>query len=399
MGALSKASITESSEVLEQMSPAPSPLPVRRVVLMIGQLGMGGTEKQVAMLAHGLHERGIDTSVWVLFGDTDTVHGDALRRDGIPVLDLRLRRYRKLSHLLPNFARLGDMTVRLRRERPDIVHAFLFHSYVVGVPAARTARVPVFVAGRRSLGNFKEGRPVALAAERLVTRFTDLIIANAEAVAQDTKQRERISGDKLEVVYNGLAEQAFARVPPAFVETTNPVVLCVANLKGYKGHRFLLEAAHLLQVGGRPCTLLFAGEGPEREPLERHAARLRIDVRFLGTREDVRPLLARADVVAHPSLEEGMSNAVMEAMAAGRPIVATSVGGTPELIAGRGLLVPAADSAALAEGITRLLADQALAARLGEAARNWSQEHLSAAAMVERHVQIYSRLLERRCAA
>jgi glycosyltransferase involved in cell wall biosynthesis len=150
-----------------------------------------------------------------------------------------------------------------------------------------------------------------------------------------------------------------------------------------------------LQRDGRPCTLLLAGDGQEREPLERQAARLRIDVRFLGECHDVRLLLARADVVAHPSLEEGMSNAVMEAMAAGRPIVATGVGGTPELLAGRGLLVPAADPAALAEGIGRLLSDFRLAARLGEAARNWSQEHLSAAVMVDRHVQIYSGLLER----
>ena len=261
------------------------------------------------------------------------------------------------------------------------------------------ARIPVFVAGRRSLGNFKEGRPVALAAERLTTRFTDLIIANAVAVAADTKRRERVGDDKVEVVYNGLPEQAFAPVSPAVVETANPVVLCVANLRRYKGHRYLLEAVSRLQTGGHPCTLQLAGDGQEREPLERQAARLRIDVQFLGECQDVRPLLARADVVAHPSLEEGMSNAVMEAMAAGRAIVATSVGGTPELLAGRGLLVPAADPAALAEAIGRVLTDHGLAARLGEAARSWSHEHLSADAMVDRHVQIYSGLLERRCAA
>lgn len=360
---------------------------------MIGQLGIGGTEKQVALLARGLHERGIDTRVWTLFGDTETCHGDALRRDGIPVVGLGFRR--QLGNVLPNIARLGGMTMRLRRERPDIVHAFLFHSYITGVLVARAAQVPVFVAGRRSLGTFKEGRPAALAAERLATRFTDLIIANAEAVAQDTRQRERITDDKLEVVYNGLAGEAFVQVSPASIETTNPVVVCVANLKPYKGHRYLLEAMDRLRRDGHPCTLLLAGEGRERQPLENLAERLRIDVRFLGECQDVRPLLARAEVVAHPSQEEGMSNAVMEAMAAGRAIVATEVGGTPELLAGRGLLVPPADSAELARAIERILADRVLAAQLGEAARNWSQEHLSADAMVDRHIQIYSGLLER----
>lgn len=384
--------------VLEPIS-RPSPSPVRRVVLMIGQLGMGGAEKQVVLLARGLQDQGIDTSVWSLFGGTETWYGETLRRDGIRLVDVGLGALRNPYKASTNFARLVGMTKRLSQERPEIVHAFLFHSYVIGAPIARIARIPVFVAGRRSLGNFKEDHPVALAVERLTTRFTALIIANAEAVAQDTKQRERVSDDKIEVVYNGLLEHAFTSVSPASVETANPVVLCVANLKRDKGHRYLLEAVGRLRAEGHPCTLLLAGEGKERASLERQAAQLQIDVRFLGECHDVRPLLARADVVAHPSVEEGMSNAIMEAMAAGRAIVATNVGGTPELLAGRGLLVPAADPVALAEAITLLLADQVLAARLGEAARSWSREHLSAATMVERHVRIYSKLLERRCAA
>jgi glycosyltransferase involved in cell wall biosynthesis len=368
-------------------------------VLIIGQLSIGGAEKQVVLLARGLRERGIDSSVWVLFGDTETCHRDALRRDGIRVVDLGLRPYRDPRQALPNFARLAGMTMRLRRERPDVVHAFLYHSYITGAPVARMARIPVFVAGRRSLGNFRESRPVALAAERLTTRFTDLILANAEAVAVDAVRRAQVRGDKVEVIYNGLPEQAFAPVPPAIIQTADPVVLCVANLKQCKGHRYLLEAVDRLRANGHPCTLLLAGKGPERQSLERQAARLRIDVRFLGQCQDVCPLLARADVVALPSLEEGMSNAVMEAMAAGRPVVATSVGGTPELLTGRGLLVAPADPAALAEAIGRVLADHGLAARLGEAGRSWSREYLSADAMVDRHIQIYSGLLERRCAA
>jgi L-malate glycosyltransferase len=366
---------------------------------MIEQLGVGGTEKQVVLLARGLHERGIETSVWVLSGGAETYHEDALRRDGIPVVDIGLNRFRNLCQASPNFARLGAMTMRLRRERPDVVHAFLFRSYVVGAPVARMAGIPVFVAGRRSLGDFKESRPVALAAERLATRITDRIIANAQAVAADTERRERLAGGKVEVVYNGLPEQAFAAVSPALVETADPVVLCVANLRRGKGHRYLLEAMGGLQRGGRPCTLLLAGEGQERQSLQRQAAELRIDARFLGQCHDVRPLLARADVVAHPSLGEGMSNAVMEAMAAGRAVVATGVGGTPELLEGRGLIVPPADPAALAEAIEQVLSDHGLAVRLGEAARNWSREHLSVTAMVDRHIQIYSGLLERRCAA
>jgi L-malate glycosyltransferase len=102
--------------------------------------------------------------------------------------------------------------------------------------------------------------------------------------------------------------------------------------------------------------------------------------------------------VTLPSLHEGMSNAVMEAMAAGRPVVATDVGGTGELLDGRGILVPPSDSGALADGIAHVLDDPALAARLGARARDWSLEHLHVDAMVDRHVHIYRELLESRCA-
>ncbi len=122
-------------------------------------------------------------------------------------------------------------------------------------------------------------------------------------------------------------------------------------------------------------------------------------MRFLGTRTDVEPLLARADVVVLPSLHEGMSNAVMEAMAAGRPVVATDVGGTGELLRGRGVLVPPADS----DGAGRRARPRARRPGAGgaprrAAARAWSREHLHVDAMVDRHVHIYRELLERRCA-
>ena len=125
-----------------------------------------------------------------------------------------------------------------------------------------------------------------------------------------------------------------------------------------------------------PCTLVLAGDGDQRPALEQQTAWLGIDVRFLGAEAEVGPLLARADVVVLPSLHEGMSNAVMEAMAAGRPIVATDVGGTAELLDGRGILVPPGDPLALADAIERLLTDPAFASRLGGRARHWSRAHL-----------------------
>jgi L-malate glycosyltransferase len=368
-----------------------------RVCLLIGQLGLGGTEKQVVLLAQGLRARGVDVRVLLMFKGGPREPG--LREAGIPVVHLGFVSSTAGLRLLPaNAVAFVRLVRRLRRLRPDIVHAFLFHSYVTAAPAARLAGVRVLVAGRRSLGDFKRGRRVLLAVERLATRMTDLLIANAEAVAQDTWRHERVRPHKITTVYNGLPESAFEPVIPAELDSAAPVVLCIANLKPDKGHRFLLDAVARLRDQDLPCTLALVGDGPERGGLEKQAATLGIDVRFLGTRTDIEPLLARADVVALPSLHEGMSNAVMEAMAAGRPVVATDVGGTGELLRDRGVLVPPSDDEALAEGLGRVLRDSELAACLGERARAWSLQHLHADAMVDRHVQIYRELLERRCA-
>jgi L-malate glycosyltransferase len=366
-----------------------------KVRLMIGQLGLGGTEQQVALLACGLHERGIDTSVLVMFDGGP--REEALRQAGVPVIYLGFRRFTTLRNMSANVAAFVALVRRLRQDRVDVLHAFLFHSYLTAAAAAWTARVPVLVAGRRSLGFFKQDRPFLLAAERLATRVTDLLIANAQAVAEDTLAQERVPEEKITVVYNGLPEAAFAEIAPASIQAPHPVLLCVANLKPYKGHQYLLEAVGQLRARGRPCTLLLVGDGEERSALERQAERLGIDVRFRGASANTGPLLARADVAVLPSLSEGMSNTVMEAMAAGRPIVATDVGGTPELLRDRGMLVPPGDPLALAAAIEQLLADPAYAAILGQRARAWSSAHLRMDQMVDQHIRIYSDLLEPRC--
>jgi L-malate glycosyltransferase len=377
--------------------PAADECRLTRVCLLIGQLGLGGTEKQVVLLAQGLRDRGVDATVTLMFGGGP--REEELRAAGVPVVHLGFvagaARPRMLAANLAAFVRLVR---HLRRLRPDVLHAFLFHGYVTAAPAARLAGTPVLVAGRRSMGDFKRGRRVLLAVERVATRMTGLLVANAEAVAMDTFRHERVRPHKITTVYNGLPDAAFEPVEPARICTDAPLILCVANLKPDKGHRFLLQALARLRDQELTCTLALAGDGPERGALEDQATRLGIDVRFLGTRTDIESLLARAHVFVLPSLHEGMSNAVMEAMAAGRPVVATDVGGTGELLRERGVLVPPSDAERLADGLAQVLGDPSLAARLGEEARDWSLRHLHADAMVDRHIHLYRELLERLCA-
>ncbi|NWF24846.1 glycosyltransferase [Streptomyces sp. PKU-EA00015] len=375
-----------------------------RVCLMIGQLGLGGAEKQLVMLARGLAERGIETTV-VLLSERRGPRESELVRSGVPVISLGCRGIRPMTSprgVATNAAVSARAFLRLvahlRHTRPQILHAFLFHCYVAAAPAARVAGVPVCLAGRRSLGNFKEGRRTWLAVERIATSMTDFVVANAHAVAEDARRQEGLPKDKIGVIYNGMEACDYRSAAPAVVDTSLPVVLCVANLRRYKGHQYLLDAVGMVQERGLRCTLVLIGEGGERSRLQQQADRLGLDVRFLGHRTDVASFLARADVVVLPSLQEGLSNAVMEAMAVGRPVVATAVGGTPELLQDRGVLVPPADAEALARGLHWMLSDDTAAARFGDAAREWALEHLSAKTMVERHIALYRKLLDRRAA-
>ena len=370
-----------------------------RICLVIGQLGLGGAEKQVALLAEGLLRQGAEVTVAVLTGEGP--REAALVAAGVRVVHLGRNRphasvARKLLALPGVMLRLAW---HLRRTRPQVVHAFLYHAYVLGAVAARLTRVPVFVAGRRGLAGPERDRWYAVAAHALASRTADLQVANAHAVAEYVHEAEGAPDDRLEVIYNGLPPSAFASASPARLNTSRPVVLCVANLRRVKGHAELLEAVALLRDRGRPCTLALAGEGPERGALNRRASELGVDVRLLGSRTDVDRLLARADAVVLPSLGEGMSNAVMEAMAAGKPVVATAVGGTPELLAdGRGLLVPPGDPVRLADALGAVLNDPERAALMGFEAREWSRRNLTADTMVQRHVALYRRLVDRRCA-
>ncbi|GII27292.1 glycosyltransferase [Planotetraspora mira] len=368
------------------------------VAFLIGELNLGGAQRQLSLLTRELRHSGV--AVHVLLLSRGGPHESNLRHAGVHVHHLGFsRRQPRLVALARNLRAFARMVCLLRRLKPEVLHAFLYESYVMGPPAARLARVPVVVAGRRNQSDLLKKRPRWVhALERAVTGMTDHVVANAVAVAEDARTVERVPARKLSVIRNGLPDSAFQAIASEKIDTTLPLVLCLARLSPGKGHCFLIEAAALLSRQGLPITLVLAGDGPERDDLESQARALGVDVRFLGDQRDVAGFLARADMVVLPSLSEGLSNAVMEAMAAGRPVIATSVGGTPELLEDRGILVPPADPAALAEGITRLVENPELAAALGAAAHAWARKNLCLDVMVDDHIKLYQRLLEKRCA-
>jgi glycosyltransferase involved in cell wall biosynthesis len=235
--------------------------------------------------------------------------------------------------------------------------------------------------------------------------LADRVVANSEAVRQDAIGTEDLPPEKVSVIYNGLDLARYDRVADETVRGlrqqlglgAGPVVIVVANLIAYKGHEYFLQAwAQVCRVFTDGVALL-VGDGPVRKEREADARALGLEprVRFLGIRRDVPALLAAADLLVHPSLQEGFCNAVIEAMAAARPVVATDVGGNREAVVDgeTGLLVPAADPDRLAAATLGVLEQPDRGAAWGRAGRRRAVERFQQSRMVMEYQTLYTDLL------
>lgn len=286
-----------------------------------------------------------------------------------------------------------------RREGPAVFHAHQSTGVegLYGLLAAVTARVPAIVVSQHLLDHTD---PLASRLKaKLLSAGVDRYVAVSREVAARLRPTCLFPSRKIRVIYNGISLGQFDQNPNPALRATlqrgtrRPVVLCLARLdKRQKGLRFLVSAAaHVPEA-----QFVFAGEGPERPELEAQAKSLGIEgrVTLLGLRDDVPDLLACCDLLVLPSLSEGFGVAVLEAMAAGKPVVASAIGGVDEVVLDgeTGILVPPGDPGALAGAIHRVLADPALARRFGQAGRARAQE-FSLEKMVERTASLYEEVL------
>jgi glycosyltransferase involved in cell wall biosynthesis len=355
---------------------------------------LGGAERSMFMLLESL-----DRDRWrpaLLLEDADDV--EPLRQRAAE-LEVPVRSVGPLPLGLEGARRVPRLVRTLRGARPDVFHAHMSSPLADkwGLAAAVAAGVPA-VLGTVQVISDHVPEPAALLQLRLLARGVDRYLAVSSAIAEQLVRDYRWPGEKIEVVYNAVDLDRVDRVPSSGLrdELAPPgsaLVITVARLSDQKGHPALLEAA--AEIPGAVFALV--GDGPEREHLQALAAELGVGdrVRFLGRREDVPELLAVADVFALPSLYEGSSLAVMEAMAARRAIVSSRIGGTDELIDdGRtGLLVPPGDSAALATALRRLLDDLGLRDSLAAAAREEVERRFTRTRMAHRVEAAYAEVL------
>ncbi len=365
-----------------------------RLVQFTKSFHIGGTEVQVVELLRGLPSS-YRVQVAVL-QDEGPLMGAVHQLGHVPeVFPLKGSLARPNSAL--QVARLASW---LRRERVELVHAHDFYSTMLVVPAAKLAGTKVIV-GRLDLAHWHgKARRAVLQA---LTKMADHVVGNAEAIRRMLVEEEGVSAEKVSVIPNGLDLARFdARVreglkAPLPDTKGAPVVVHVANMNHpVKRQEDLLRALAMVHLKGLVLHAFLVGNGPRRPELERMAKELGLTntVHFLGHRADVPAIYARADFGVLCSTAEGMSNAVMEGMAAGLPMVVTRVGGNPELVSDgeRGLVVPPLQPQAMSEAFQRLLRDRELGRRMGAEARAFVERELSLERLVRRHDAVYRRV-------
>jgi glycosyltransferase involved in cell wall biosynthesis len=358
---------------------------------MIDELNTAGTETQLLALIRHLDRARVRPYLVLLRGDSprsrDLEPGDC------PALRLGVRSLCRPS-TLAGARRLAQF---LRRERIDVLQVYFPDSTYLGVLVGRLAGVPHIVRTRNNLGYWLT--PLHRRLGRFYRRLAGLTVANCEACRQAVLADEGAPPESVVVLENGVDLDRFTAIPPLSADTGPVRVGIVANLRPVKGLDLFLRAAAEVARACPEVTFEIAGEGDERPALERLARELGLGerVRLPGVVADVPAFLARVSVAVLCSRSEGMSNAVLEYMAAGRAVVATRVGANGELIEDgvHGLLVPPGDVGALAAAVRRLVEDPPLRARLGAAARRRAERQYSRPAMVRRFEDFYLGLAAR----
>jgi glycosyltransferase involved in cell wall biosynthesis len=363
-----------------------------RVCFVIDRLCVAGTETQLLKLINGLDRNCVLPHLCLLDGEDETSR--SLEPADCPVIRLGVRRLRHPSTVRQawRFARY------LRRERIDVVQTHFPDSLYFAAPVARLAGVPHVLRTRRDLGFWMKPADRWLAP--LYSHIVTGTIANCEACRRAVIEQERVSPDSVVVLENGIELSRLMDIPlPS--PTGNgkkSVVGMVANLRPVKGPDVFLRAAAMVSKRNPHTAFRIAGSG-DVDSARRLIRELGLSrrVELVGSVRDVPALLGELDVAVLTSHSEGLSNALLEYMAAGRPIVATAVGGNVELIEDgvHGLLVPPGNADAAAEAIARLLADREFASALGAAARERAGEHYSTGAMLRRHEGFYTTLVHR----
>ena len=351
---------TEPSSLTQTLPADPSrlaDLPIS-LFLMVNTFETGGSERQFTVLAQNLIPPQFQTHLGCVSRRGPLAH----HFPDAPQFPLggSLFGWQSLRTRL-------NLSRHLRQHRVQVAHAFDFYTNLTLIPAARLARVPVVIGSHRQLGDLMT--PAQFRAQATAFRWCDAVVCNSQAAA-DRLLAAGLSQHKIAVIGNALPDEAFTAAPAALPKLPGVVrVGMVARMNHrYKNHSGFLRIAAEIHKHMSNVEFVLVGDGPLRQELEKEAATLGLggSAIFIGDRQDMSAVLASIDVAVNTSDSESLSNVILEAMAAGLPVVAYSVGGNSELLSPeRGALIPAGNETSFADAVQKLLADSAASPATG----------------------------------
>lgn len=370
----------------------------RKVFYLLDSLNVGGTETQAVELALRMPVSEYEIKLGCL-----TAKGPLLEK--LQGSAVRVEEFHPRGGLdsPTGFYEMLRLAGYLRRERFDVMHAHDLWSNLMGVPAARLARVPAIISSQRDLSHFDWYRGIKGKILRRIQRMSTVLLANATPIRDALITEDGFPSTKLVVIHNGVDTTRFQRGKRDRVRlvgdsVAGKLVALVGNMHSdVKGHPWLIEAAPAVLKEFPDTRFIFAGDGQARGEFERQVRECGLGESFvfLGARGDIPDILATCDIGVLPSKAEGLSNAVLEYMAAGLPTIASGVGGNVELVQDgvTGLLVPPQDSKALGIAVLRLLRNEEFARRIADAGRRVATQDYSFERLVREVDALYTKLL------
>ena len=373
--------------------------PKIKILFIITSSGIGGAEKILCYTATGLDYNKYDISVCSLKKKGE-IAAD-LEKRGIEVCCLHMGGRESSLGWLSSIIALIRLFPYLIKIRPTIIHSFLFRANILARIAGYLTGIPIIISSVRVMGGEKKYFHYV---EMITSFMVDHYVAVSESVQRHIIDKSRISNEKISVIYNGVniksQDNAYEQnaKTPFKIENEDRILMTVGRLHKQKGHCYLIQAVSKVRKEFPKVKLLITGDGEEENNLKKLVKSLDLtnEVIFAGLRSDIEGILPMAELFILPSLWEGLPNALLEAMAAGKPVVATKVGGIPEIVVHgeTGILIPPRDPNALAIAIVDLLQDGLKAKDMGEAGRMRAGKRFSIYKMIEKTENLYQELLK-----
>jgi glycosyltransferase involved in cell wall biosynthesis len=389
--------IDPEETVLPKLAPAHA---MRKVFFLVDSLNVGGTETQAVELALRIPKAGYEVTLGCL-------RAEGPLHEKLTATRVRLMEFYPAGGIdspggVYQLLRLGWF---LRKEKFKIVHTHDLWSNLLGIPAAFLARVPVKISSRRDLAHFEWYQGSRRKWLQRLLNLSDVILANATAIRDSLIADDKFPLAKIRVIPNGIDVEKFRATSDnrelLFSGCADgPLVVLVGNMHtDVKGHPWVIGSASLVLREFPKTRFIFVGDGEQRGEFERQVQELGLMEHFffLGRRSDIAEILASCDVGILPSRTEGMSNALLEYMAAGLPVVASRIGGSTEIVQEgvTGFLIPCEDSPALGEAILKLLRNKQGARQMGLAGQKLVAQNFGFERLVQNVDQLYTEVLAR----